>query len=390
NIHRVEIDLSDASDPTFAQAPSDGLFDTTRTLGGSEQVAFRAADTGGGVATASVLVDGVELDRRVVDDNGGACAEPYTLRAPCKAAVDAAYAFDTTQLADGAHAVSLVVRDATGVNQVAYGPVSVTVDNSAPASPSASPGPGPAQVIGAPLPAIALPTLAPLPTAPRVVPAPKTTTSTANGTNASAHAKLPGAERQRTIGAGSATVIRGRLVDAKGRPIAHARLDVRARVRMTGATTKTIAHVTTTSTGAYSYRLPPGPSREVTFAYKARTTDRRYAVTRRIVVYVKAAVRLSRSATKLRNGQVLTLTAHAVGQSIRRRATTIAFEVRIGTSWRTFATASIDAHGVARARHRFRYTTAAVTYRFRARTTRNAAFPYLPGTSPVRSVLVRP
>ena len=85
-------------------------------------------------------LDGGHGDRRVVDDNGGGCAQPYTLRTPCAGSVTASYGFDTTQLSDGPHTVQLAVRDATETNQVAYGPVHVTVDNTpAPALPTPAP-----------------------------------------------------------------------------------------------------------------------------------------------------------------------------------------------------------------------------------------------------------
>ncbi|HZO37357.1 MAG TPA: hypothetical protein VFB41_10850 [Solirubrobacteraceae bacterium] len=360
--------------PQIGTPPSTGLFDTSRSLHGTEAVAFSASDAGGGVSSASLVVDGVERDRRVLDANNGGCQRPYSLSVPCKPNVSASYGFDTTALADGRHDVTLQVRDATEVNQATYGPISITVDNT-PALPDvavdgigggggANGGGGISQA------------LASLPHT--------------NGTTADPLARLSGTGGTRTLRFGSATILRGRLNGRDGRPIGHARLDVLAKVRKPGAKRVQIGHPTTAADGSYSFRLAAGPSRDVTIGYRAHTGDRAYTATLRTVVLVRAGVRLRRSATRLRNGTTLTLTADVLGTQVKARAATIAFQVKVGSRWRTFAASSIDAHRRATIRHRFRYTKAATTYRFRARTIRTASFPYVTGVSPATSVVVVP
>jgi hypothetical protein len=376
NLRRLEIDLNDAAVPQITAPPSTGLFDTKRSLHGTEAVAYTATDAGGGVSSASLVIDGVERDRRVPDANHGNCRTPYTRRTPCAPSVDAAYGFDTTQLPDGRHDVTLLVRDATEVNQATYGPVPITVDNR-PASPASGASPGPGDVAAFGLGSDTAGAASPRLTAP-------------NGTGATTSARLAGAHGTRTIRYGSTTVLRGTLDDGHGAAIAHARLDVLAALRMPGAKRAVVGHVTTTATGAFAYRLPAGAGRDVTIGYRAHLGDAAYAATRKVTVLVRAGVRLSRSRAALRNGGLLTLTARVLGAHVRRRATTVAFQVQVGSRWRTFGATSIDARGRALVRHRFRYTTRTTGYRFRARTLRAAAFPYVAGTSSVARVVVRP
>jgi len=389
SISRVEIDLNDPANPVISGVSAGGLFDTGRGLRGVEGVGFSASDAGGGVATASVVVDGVERDSRVVGDAGGGCRVPYQLQQPCAAEVSPSYGFDTTQLADGRHDVTLLVRDATGVNTATYGPVNVLVDNApvgggangsgdgtgggAPGGSSGATGSGGgAGSAGA---APAAPSLGALP----------------NGTNATVKARFAGAaSSSRTVRHGSATTLKGRLVGEDGRAIAGARVDVLATVRRPKAKRATIGHATTTVTGDWAYRLKAGASRNVVVAYRAHAGDASYAATQKLIVLVRAGVRLSRSAKALHNGGLLTLTARVLGPEVRRRAAAISFQVKVGARWRTFGVTSIDAKGRARIRHRFRYTLHPVTYRFRARTVRSSSLPYVTGTSRVANVVVRP
>ena len=77
------------------------------------------------------MVDGVERDRRLIDDNNGGCRTAvHALGCPASPASNAAaYDFDTTTL-PRRPTRHVVVRDATEANQATYGPVSVTIDKS--------------------------------------------------------------------------------------------------------------------------------------------------------------------------------------------------------------------------------------------------------------------
>lgn len=120
-ISRAAIGLTDE------QAP-DG-FATGGTLVGPDPVrgtaglAVHTYDNGGGVYRVALAVDGNEVLRQVIDDNGGACADvepsnddPYEFATPlpCPLDADGTVQFDTATLRDGAHAVRATVEDAGG------------------------------------------------------------------------------------------------------------------------------------------------------------------------------------------------------------------------------------------------------------------------------------
>lgn len=386
-LHSLAITLDDATPPQLTSPPSGGLFSTGRTLSGQEPVGVSATDDGGGVFTAAVVVDGVERDRWVVDENGGACLQPFGKRVPCKLNVAASHPFDTTQLTNGAHAVSLVVYDATEVNNATFGPVDVVVDNTAPppggggggGSPPPTGAAGGPAAVESPAPA---PQPGPQPAAPatplgpslvaRIVPA-------ANLGDGLISTRL-----------GKPVRISGVLVDELRRPIPNARLAVFATPDEPGARPVLVGTATTTASGAFSYVADAGSSRTITVTYRPLGEGSQPAATLGAHVVVRAAVRLRASRARLRNGRTLTLTAHVLGHKRYRGRAKVAFQVLIGRTWRTFARAAADRHGVATATHRFRVTFTTVRYRFRALTLAARGFPYAAGRSGTVVVLVRP
>lgn len=344
-----------------------------------------AVDKGGGLAEAGLSVDGQRV-LEPLDDNGGACHPlagapglAYSQRVPCVLRASVSSSFDTTTLTNGAHKVAVYMKDAAG-NEVTTTPVDVVVDNSAAgggsggggggSSPAASAGGGgqvapsffgssPGFAAGSAV--RGRPTIYPI-----------------------GRSGVPA-----VVGAGVPVVVRGRLVDEGGRAIPNASLNVLTTVRRPGAP-KALAGVTTDAAGMFSYTVAPGASRDVAIAYLPRPADPEYSASLRTAVLVRAAVRLSRSRARLRNGQLLTLTARLSGEGIRARAAKVAFQVQLGPRWKTFGISPIDRKGRARVSHRFRYTTIPLTYRFRAVTLRSSRFPYLPGTSRSVRVRVRP
>jgi hypothetical protein len=91
----------------------------------------------------------------------------------------------------------------------------------------------------------------------------------------------------------------------------------------------------------------------------------------------------------LRNGQAVRLRGRLLGGPIPPGGKLIDLQAFYRRSWRTFATLRSDRHGRWRFRYRFRATRGVVTYRFRARVHREAAYPYELGHSRVVRVTVR-
>jgi hypothetical protein len=389
-------ELQDAFDPEVDPLAPTGLFDPSRPLSGVESSGFTVRDQGGGVYEVALLVDGEERLRQPVNPNDASCEKPFTRRAPCPGDATGHISFDTRKIPNGEHYMQLAVWDATETNKSTSSKVPVVVANSPDEPPAGSGGGGGGSASDGAEPAATGSGVGAVVgssvggSGPDRAPADERPVGAAASR---AKAKFvtvdESAGRARTVRHGSAATLRGRLVDAAGRPVAGAKVDVLAAVRRPGEKAQKLGTVTTDRTGAVTYRLRPGASSDVTFAYRPEGAAVDEA-TLGTTLYVRAGVRLARSRTKLRNGERMTLTARVLGRFVGPGATKVSFQVQIGRAWRTFATAAVDRRGVARIRHRFRFTTMPVTYRFRAVTTRTARFPYLPGSSNVAAVKVRP
>jgi hypothetical protein len=355
-ISAVAVALQDQAPPTLTTPPAGGLFNTSAPVGGTAPIAFSATDKGGGVYQAAVVVDGVEKLRQVVDANNGDCKEPFVKRTPCKLSVNASLAFDTTQLPDGPHKVALVVYDATNVNSVTYGPVDITVDN----RPRTAAG-----ALG----------------------------HVANGTPASAKARIvpakPFRRKRIAVRFDRTRKVHGRLLDDAGHPIAGARLAVFLTGRTPGSRPRLIAGPLTDAAGRYVFRLPKhGTSGRLLVAYRTYSDDPGFATSWSADVDVPAPISLKPSRRHLRNGDTLALVARVRGRHLRARSADIAFQVLIGTQWRTFGVRPLDKHGRAHIGHTFRVTFQRLRYRFRALVLPRRTFPYRRAKSQTVGVLV--
>jgi hypothetical protein len=134
-VYGADITLRDASNPSVASVQG-GLVGGG-TLSGTQNVSFTATDTGSGVYSAVFEVDGGQTPRRVLDSNGGRCADlggtsdathAFGYVVPCKLSVSPSLGFDTTQLNAGSHHLRIIVDDASGNTTVAYDG-QITVNN---------------------------------------------------------------------------------------------------------------------------------------------------------------------------------------------------------------------------------------------------------------------
>lgn len=349
-VDRVAVTLRDGTSPSFTTQPSGTLF-APEPVNGVRSVVVSATDVGGGVYTAALVVDGVEQVSHVLDTNDGACAKPFARAVPCKGTALGQFDFDTSTLADGEHSVAVVVRDATEVNSVSSPPVSIQVRNAGDISASGtSQGP----VSGG----LASPT-------------------PATGLRLLGRGLRWGVVRQRF---GHASTIDGRLVDGEGRPVSDTQLAVLSARDIPGADATQIGETRTDSAGRFRVVIPQGSNRRITLRAPSDSWT--------IRVQVRAPLRLQPSRTRLRNKQKLMLVAYLLGAMAPAGSADIAFQVRIGEQWRTFATRPIGSDGRARIGHRFRVTYQRLTYRFRAVVVGRRSFPFANSVSPTKSVQV--
>ena len=219
---------------------------------------------------------------------------------------------------------------------------------------------------------------------------------TPNGTNATTRARLVArlahGQATRRIRYGSSATVTGTLTDEAGTPISGASLVVLQRIRMSGASPAPVATVTTNSRGTFTYQAPKGPSRELSFGYRAFAADRDFASTTTVTVLVRASVSLKATPSSLRNGRVLRFTGQVRGRPHARTGPLVDLQVVVHGRWRSFLRGAVraDRNGRFKASYRFLRTRRAQTYRFRAVARQDSAYPYLAGTSAQRRVRVRP
>jgi hypothetical protein len=347
SIDDVVITLRDEQPPALNAQPSGDLFNIG-PVSGTRTVSVNASDVGGGVFTASLVVDGAEQDAHVLDLNGGLCAKPFTAAVPCKRTVVGQFSVDTTTLSEGDHVVKVVVRDVTGVNSVASSPTTIEVRN---------------------------------------LPRPFTGSATGGAVRPANQPPKGSRLLGRQFRAGSVhqsfgrpITLRGRLVDGAHNPVANAELAVFSTPDVPRAKSSQIGLVRTDPAGRLRFIIPRGPSRRIDL----RSASNSWTVK----VNVSAPIRLQPSRGHLRNKQKLILVAYLLGAKAPAGSADIAFQVRIGQRWRTFATRPIGRDGRARIGHRFRVTYQSMTYRFRAIVVRRRTFPFAGAVSPPIAIRV--
>jgi hypothetical protein len=345
-LYRVALQLDDADEPTFSAAPSGTMFDASRILSGNVSASFSARDEGSGLYLVTVEVDNRSLVTQVIDENEGRCRKPFTALIPCKLSASATIGLDTDALAPGTHLVRLLVSDATETNQIAYGPVQITVRGGR----------------GAP-----------------------------NGVNASDRATLTARfaarRRARRMRArfGSAVRLVGRLTDEAGRPIAGATLRVLGRDRRLGGREAELATTTTRSNGSWGYTLRRSPSRILRIGYRSHVNDMSYAATARLSLHVRAAARLSASPRVVRRGSRVRFSGRLLGSPVPRGGKLVDLQAFEAGRWRNVD--SVRTRRSGRFGYSYRFVRAAKTFMFRVRIRPDRSYPYALGYS--RGVRVR-
>ena len=90
---------------------------------------------------------------------------------------------------------------------------------------------------------------------------------------------------------------------------------------------------------------------------------------------------------RLRNGRAVRFRGRIPGPSAQGRAVTM--QARVGKKWRTFKQLQTKNAGRFKGKYRFTQTHGRVRYVFRALVKRQGGYPYSPGASKKRRVIVR-
>jgi hypothetical protein len=158
-----------------------------------------------------------------------------------------------------------------------------------------------------------------------------------------------------------------------------------------GAVRPHYAQVTTGATGAFAYRVGPGPSRRVSVSYVAAGGARPVSASAQIVVTPE--ISLSITPTSTFNGDTITFRGRVSGGHEPRGGLPLEMEYLEGRQWMIYQIIHADpADGHFVYRYTFRRTTESITYSFRFAIPASgvAGYPFASAASPARSVHVDP
>ncbi len=349
--------LDDTSNPIPSTVS--GSLTTESRFAGPLDITLNASDTGSGVYRVLLLVDDLLAASRVVDANGGSCADvnpsnsdPYEFgsQTPCKSAASGTFTFDQSGLPDGAHNLKVQIEDAAGnAATVVNRPVTIVAGRGG-----------------------------------------------VNGSGASDSARLTvrwTRTRRATMRTGSPrrAVLSGRLVDQAGNPISGATLDVLTRTTVPSSRERaSLRRPVTRASGYFTLRMSSkATSRDVRIVYRSHANDSNPVAQKIMKLRVRARLRLSGSPRRARAGTVVRFRGRLLSLPIPRRGKQIVLQGRAGGGrWQNFDVVRTDSRGRFRANYRFR-TSAGGTYSFRALSRFEAAYPYIAGYSRALRVVKR-
>jgi hypothetical protein len=178
-------------------------------------------------------------------------------------------------------------------------------------------------------------------------------------------------------------VIRGLLRTGAGTPVQGAAVCVYETVALTDGSRQLASTAVTQANGRFATNLDPGPSRVVDVVY--RYDDR--VLADRLEFHSSVVPGFKILEKSVGGGETAHFRGYLPGPGAASRV--IALQARAGRKWRTFKQLRTDALGVFRGKYPFKQTVGRVTYTFRALVKRQGEYPYEPGFSRKRKLLVR-
>lgn len=372
------------NDPTAPQlrgdisGPLPGAGTPPKALRGSVTIGGQVVDSGSGVASTELRIDGTAVAR----SGNGCTPQPTTQRVPCNLSQAANVAWDTTGTGDGGHDAVLVGIDASGNEATLWqGRVLVANHPIGPGSPEELRGPATA--------AAASDNVKLTASFPSTRQAPPK--SCKRAAYRKRHAKIckgrPSVNRWKGSYSSKKTVtLTGRLTTPTGQTIAD------APVRVAGTAIRGGGHwqadVTTNGAGRWTVKVPRNVgAQDLQISTRARQYDEVPAATAAASLGVRSSLTLRVSRTRLHPRARVRFTGHLADRSA---GVPIALEVHYRGKWRVFEATQSTANGVFASSYRFS-AGGRGTYKFRARTrpTKATPYPYLGNTSGERTVRVR-
>lgn len=348
-LRRARFTMSEGLAPTASDLDAAAL--GAEPLTGQRTVRLSAFDKGSGLFSAEVRLGGqVVQARSVLSPDSATCTAAlkdsgFRSAVPCPSSLPLSFAIDTTKVPDGTHQLTVTLWDAAD-NQSTVVDRTVTVANGAAGLPSGPNGTG--------------------------------------GSIASARFASKKPKSTRSVTYGRTISLADQLVDAKGKALVGATVDV-LETRDGGKTEK-VATVTSDARGKLRYRPNTTVPKRIEFAYARMTNSTAYVARRSVRLVVNANVALRVSARDIRRLRPVRFTGSAKAGTQPLDAVQVAIETRGPGGWRLAKLLKTDARG----RYSWRYTFhIAANWQFRARLIPSGAASALPGTSTVVRVRVR-
>jgi hypothetical protein len=381
------VTISDTSLPALTVANT-GLFDGSEMLG-VRPVAVESATDVSGIKKLAVFADGATTPVGVLDFEQDVNRCNWANPAPCQNVTDTEIPVDTTQLADGEHAFVVKAYDAAD-NERASTTHYVTVKNATPAPPTdGTGGTGGAGQSGGTDPATGTGSNTGLPNG--------IDQSTGGGTGGSGPTTTTpkllvtfdqNGKSKVTAKYARMITVRGHLTDGSGGPIIAAQVDYSALSTRAGARVQSLGAVRTDSSGTFTLMVATKlGSRQLRFAYSPQIGGA-VAATARAQLDVTAPISMKVGPKRVRNKHSVTFRGRLGAGPIPRKGKLISLQVVVDGRWHTFAVVRSTKRGNFKYRYRFKRTYGRVTYRFRALSRYEAAYPFVAGHSKTARVRV--
>ncbi|MEA2270001.1 MAG: hypothetical protein QOC64_2611 [Solirubrobacteraceae bacterium] len=195
-----------------------------------------------------------------------------------------------------------------------------------------------------------------------------------------------GNPRTGRLGFASTPVIHGVLKDDLMRGVGDARISVLTRLGQAGAQPRRTGSVTTREDGSFTYRLPSGPSRTVTFTYAGGEDEGPPTASTSVRTVVRASLTARITPRSPRAGRPIRLAGRL--RHLPRAGVQVLVEARDGRVWRPIGTAKTKAGGRFAWSYRFKATAANRRFALRARVD-SPIYPFAAGNSAPVIVHVR-
>jgi hypothetical protein len=357
NVYAADIDLVDNTPPSVSNVG--GPLVAGGTLSGQQTIFFDASDGQSGAYGGTLLVDGHTAVSQILDSNGGACQSlgitndgqrSFEHAQPCAPSVSASLTLNTNQFAAGEHSLELIVEDAAGNQTIAY---DGTITTSGPPVVNVNSG----SINGS--------------------------KGTPNGEPCAGEElslRVNGQTKPPVVSYGEPVTVSG-VLHCGTVPIRGARV----AITTVGGPPSTAINtsVQTALDGSFSYALPAGPNRLLSFSYTAYSNDPGPSATATVMISIRPKIKLQIKPRRTSNRHKIHWSGTITGGPYPTQGVTLDIEVREGPGWRFFGQTVARKNGKFHYTYRFHETFQPTTYVFRVAlpASGSGGYPYTPGAS---------